>query len=84
MLRRLVREFLEGLRAGLDVLAWGQAYPRTFPIKHRGGWLPPRQPRRGERLVVLSPGRQITDPDDAEALGMPATARRLREQEGRL
>jgi hypothetical protein len=33
-----------------------------------------------ERIpVVLSPGRQITDPDEAEALGLTVDARRMRE-----
>lgn len=44
----------------------------------RGGELPAYRPRPGERLAVLSPGRRIDDPDEAEALGMTATARRLR------
>lgn len=46
----------------------------------RGGELPAFRPRPGERLVVLSPGRRITDPDEAEALGMTVTARRLRRE----
>jgi hypothetical protein len=49
-----------------------------FPVPGRGGTLPPYQPRPGEVLVRLSPGRQITDPDEAEAVGMTAYARRLR------
>nr|WTC12600.1 hypothetical protein OHA15_34190 [Streptomyces anthocyanicus] len=44
----------------------------------RGGELPVFRPRQGEHLAVLSPGRRIDDPDEAEALGMTATARRLR------
>lgn len=48
------------------------------PGPARGGTLPPYQPRPDEVLVCLSPGRQITDPDEAEALGMTAYARRLR------
>lgn len=44
----------------------------------RGGTLPAYRPRPGEHLVVLSPGRPIDDPDEAEALGMTATARRMR------
>jgi hypothetical protein len=31
-------------------------------------------------MVILSPGKRITDPDEAEALGMTATARRLRQK----
>lgn len=45
---------------------------------HAGGSLPPYRPRPGERLVVLSPGRRIDDPDEAEALGLTADARRMR------
>lgn len=45
----------------------------------RGGVLPPYRPDPNARLVVLSPGRRITDPDEAEALGLTADARRLRE-----
>ncbi|KOG77875.1 hypothetical protein ADK33_29160 [Streptomyces griseus subsp. rhodochrous] len=48
------------------------------PGPARGGALPPYRPRPGEMLACLSPGRQITDPDEAEALGMTATARRMR------
>lgn len=51
---------------------------RLFPLRARGGELPAYRLRQGERLVVLSPGRRIVDPDEAEALGMTATARRLR------
>lgn len=43
-----------------------------------GGALPPYRPRPDGQLVILSPGRLITDPDEAEALGMTATARRMR------
>lgn len=80
MIRRLFRDWLDGLRAGWDVLWWGHAYPRTFPLRARGGQLPAYQPRPGERLVALSPGRAIADPDDAEALGLTADARRMRRQ----
>lgn len=45
----------------------------------RGGEIRAYRPRPGERLVMLSPGRRINDPDEAEALGMTATARRLRQ-----
>ncbi|MFD7705741.1 hypothetical protein [Streptomyces sp. NPDC059786] len=45
-----------------------------------GGAVRPYRPRLGERLVVLSPGRRIDDPDEAEALGLTATARRMRRQ----
>lgn len=30
VLRRLARDWMDGLRAGIDVLLWGQAYPRTI------------------------------------------------------
>lgn len=80
MIHRLFRDLLDGLRAGWDVLWWGQAYPRTFPMKARGGQLPGYQIEQGERMVALSPGRAITDPDEAEALGLTADARRMRRQ----
>ncbi|MFC8520795.1 hypothetical protein [Streptomyces sp. NPDC057257] len=32
-LHAIVQNVLEGLRAGADVLLWGQAYPRTYPIQ---------------------------------------------------
>ena len=53
---------------------------RLSPGYARGGNLPAFRPRPGERMVFLSPGRRIDDPDEAEALGMTATARRLRRQ----
>jgi hypothetical protein len=37
----------------------------------------PRRPD-GSTPVMLSPGRLITDPDEAEALGLTADARRMR------
>lgn len=83
VIRRLVRDWLDGLRAGFDVPRWGQAYPRTLPLRARGGQIPAYRPRQGERLVILSPGRAITDPDEAEALGLTADARRMRRQEER-
>lgn len=49
------------------------------PIPAQGGSLPSYQPRPSEVLACLSPGRQITDPDEAEALGLrtyPARAPR--------
>lgn len=55
---------------------------RLFSGYARGGDLPAFRPRPGERLVLLSPGRRIDDPDEAEALGMTAYARRLRRQGG--
>lgn len=37
-------------------------------------------PMANDRVpVVLSPGRQVTDPDEAEALGLTVEARRMRE-----
>lgn len=53
---------------------------RLFPGSASGGEMPAYRPRPGEHLVVLSPGRRIDDPDEAEALGMTATARRMRRQ----
>ena len=32
-LTQLVRDWTDGLRAGLDVLLWGQAYPRTVSVR---------------------------------------------------
>ncbi|MFI5992538.1 hypothetical protein ACIBAC_11880 [Streptomyces sp. NPDC051362] len=81
MIRRLFRDLLDGLRAGWDVLWWGQAFPRTFPMKAGGGQLPGYQSGQAERMVALSPGRVITDPEDAEALGLTADARRMRRQQ---
>lgn len=46
----------------------------------RGGSLPSYRPRPSERLVILSPGRRIDDPDEAEALGLTADAKRMRRQ----
>lgn len=57
---------------------------RLLPSGHaEGGTLPPYTPREDSQLAFLSPGREITDPDEAEVLGMAATARRMRRQEGR-
>jgi hypothetical protein len=39
---------------------------------------PQRPARRDTVPVAISPGRQITDPDEAEALGLTADARRMR------
>ncbi|MDH6610358.1 hypothetical protein M2164_005993 [Streptomyces sp. SAI-208] len=51
---------------------------RGLSVRPSGGSVPRRTPRPGEQLVILSPGRQITDPDEAEALGLTADARRMR------
>lgn len=32
-LRRAVREWVDGLHAGLDVLVWGHAYPRRVSLQ---------------------------------------------------
>jgi hypothetical protein len=56
---------------------------RLFPPYATGGEIPAYRPRPGEQLVILSPGRRIDDPDEAEALGMTASARRMRRQQGR-
>lgn len=45
----------------------------------QGGIIPPRRPADDDSvLVMLSPGRQITYPDEAEALGMNVDAKRMR------
>lgn len=51
---------------------------RLFSGHATGGEIPEYRPRPGKQLVILSPGRRIGDPDEAESLGMTATARRLR------
>lgn len=51
---------------------------RMFRRAH-GGRITPAGPTSDSIPAILSPGRWITDPDEAEALGMTATARRLRE-----
>ncbi|MFE7727340.1 hypothetical protein ACFU5D_16295 [Streptomyces anthocyanicus] len=53
---------------------------RLLPAPARGGELPAYRPSQGEQMVVLSPGRRLDDPDEAEAMGMTATARRLRRE----
>jgi hypothetical protein len=55
---------------------------RLFPGYARGGEIPAYRPRPSERLVLLSPGRRIDDPDEAEVLGMTASARRMRRNRG--
>ena len=47
------------------------------------GRVPPYRPRPGEQMVILSPGRRLDDPDEAEALGLAADAKRMRRQERR-
>lgn len=51
---------------------------RVLPGHGEGGALSAFAPPLGGRWVQLSPGRRIDDPDEAEALGLTATARRLR------
>jgi hypothetical protein len=46
--------------------------------RSRGGTITPSPMTEGAVPVLLSPGRRITDPDEAEALGMTVGARRLR------
>lgn len=53
---------------------------RTLRSPASGGQLPAYRPQGDERMVMFSPGKEITDPDEAEVLGMAATARRLREK----
>ncbi|WP_326806621.1 hypothetical protein OHB04_02195 [Streptomyces sp. NBC_01775] len=62
------------LVAFLRRLLGGVPYRRA-----RGGVLRPARKDDDSVLVALSPGKQITDPDEAEALGMTAEARWLRE-----
>ncbi|MDX3247186.1 hypothetical protein [Streptomyces sp. ME18-1-4] len=33
ILRQLARDWTDGLRAGIDVLLWGHAYPRTIDLQ---------------------------------------------------
>lgn len=47
-----------------------------FRRQHVPAW----RPGEGERVVLLSPGREITDPGEAEALGLTVDARRMRQQ----
>ncbi|MFF4848813.1 hypothetical protein [Streptomyces sp. NPDC001194] len=49
-------------------------------FRRSGGTLPPARPANDSIPLFLSPGSLITDPDEAEALGMTSTARRLRER----
>lgn len=53
---------------------------RFFQRRAHGGALSPYRPRPGEQMVILSPGRRIDDPDEAEALGLTADAKRMRER----
>lgn len=43
-----------------------------------GGHLPRPKSSNGGHLIELSPGRLITDPDEAETLGLTVDARRMR------
>lgn len=65
MLRRLFRDWLDGLRAGFDVLWWGHAYPRALPLQ-RGGSMPSYRPHPDEQLVILSPRRVELPPGTEE------------------
>jgi hypothetical protein len=51
---------------------------RLFSHYATGGEIPAYRPRQGERWAMLSPDRRIDDPDEAEALGLTADARRMR------
>lgn len=59
----------------------GACHAYTTP---KGGWViaigNPDGPPSDTVRAMLSPGRRITDPDDAERLGLTVEARRLREQ----
>ncbi|MFF7308198.1 hypothetical protein [Streptomyces sp. NPDC008137] len=56
---------------------------RLLPRPATGGEMLAYRPRLDEQWVMLSPGRRIDDPDEAEALGLTADARRMRRQQGR-
>jgi hypothetical protein len=71
------KAFFEGATAaaragGVALAAMANGFRRP-----QGGRITPSTPSDGH-LVILSPGRQITDPDEAEALGLTADARRMR------
>jgi hypothetical protein len=51
---------------------------RLFPGDASGGEVHAYRPTEGEQLAILSPGRRVDDPDEAEVLGMTASVRRLR------
>lgn len=76
-----------GVMPGADCYSGGFVklvdFLRGLSVRASGGSVPRRTPRPGEQLTILSPGRQITDPDEAEALGLPADARRMRRERGR-
>ncbi len=48
----------------------------------RGGTLPATRAHPGDRMAMLHPGGPIDDPDEAEALGLTADAKRLRRGSG--
>lgn len=52
---------------------------RLFSHHATGGEIRAYRPRPGDRLVLLNPGRRIDDPDGAEALGLTADTRRMRQ-----
>jgi len=57
---------------------WPKALLRRV-FQHAGGGRVP-QPRHSDSVpMCLSEGKQITDPDEAEALGLTADARRMRQ-----
>ncbi|MGW6946211.1 hypothetical protein ACWGHD_04710 [Streptomyces xanthophaeus] len=56
---------------------------RRLLRRPRGGNITPYAPQGDSIPILLSPGRRITDPDEAEVLGMTADARRLREARDR-
>lgn len=59
-LARFARDWTDGLRAGLDVLLWGQAYPRTIDLRTlqrlRGGTMPAPPPLAPDEVRVTLPG----------------------------
>ncbi|WP_158838976.1 hypothetical protein [Streptomyces sp. NRRL S-1022] len=56
-----------------------KAFLRTMLRRPRGGAVTHRPD--DSPLIALSPGRPITDPDEAEALGLTANARTMRANE---
>lgn len=67
------------LRCRLFGHDWRPDSISLFGVCRRCG-VPSDQPQPGQNaMVVLSPGKLITDPDEAEALGLTVDARRMRE-----
>ncbi|MGY1439557.1 hypothetical protein [Streptomyces reniochalinae] len=68
------------LLAGIGVGATLAGYLASRAMgRHASGGEVRRRPIDDSVPAILSPGKQITDPDEAEALGMTAYVRRLRQ-----